>query len=58
MDGRLRSIVSTKQILKPIKKHRLCTVQLVVNCPRFLSCRNNMNYCSVRRSKPVSNYHT
>lgn len=56
--GRLRSIVSTKQILKLIKKHRLCTVLLVVNCPRFLSCRQNMPFCSVRRSKLVSNYHT
>lgn len=58
LDGRLRSIVSTKQILKLIKKHRLCTVLLVVNCPRFLSCRKNMIYFSVRRSKLVSNYHT
>ena len=58
LDGRRRSNVSTKQILMLIKKHRLCTVLLVVNCPRFLSCRKNMIYCSVRRSKLVSNYHT
>ena len=55
-DGRLRSIVSTKQILKLTKKHRLCTVLPVANCLRFLICRKNMPFCSVRRSKPVSSY--
>ena len=36
----------------------LTDMLLVVNCPRFLSCRQNMPFCSVRRSKLVSNYHT